>query len=105
MEQTIFNIALGLAAFSGGWVLTLLWAAIRELSNAVREIRRDVAFLSSNISKNYTRREEFREFVGHTREDAAAFKADMKGEFARLGDTLTVYFQKLDSHGSNNTCK
>ena len=58
--QQLFNIALGLAAFFGGWVLNNITKAIERLDNDVRQLP------TSYVSKDDYRRDidEIKEMLG-----------------------------------------
>jgi hypothetical protein len=59
-SQQLFNIALGLAAFLGGWVLNNITKAIERLDNDVRQLP------TSYVSKDDYRRDidEIKEMLG-----------------------------------------
>ena len=58
--QQLFNIALGLAAFLGGWVLNNITKAIERLDNDVRQLP------TSYVSKDDYRRDidEIKDMLG-----------------------------------------
>lgn len=58
--QQLFNIALGLAAFFGGWVLNNITKAIERLDNDVRQLP------TSYVSKDDYRRDidEIKDMLG-----------------------------------------
>ena len=59
-SQQLFNIALGLAAFLGGWVLNNITKAIERLDNDVRQLP------TSYVSKDDYRRDidEIKDMLG-----------------------------------------
>ena len=59
-SQQLFNIAVGLAAFLGGWVLNNITKAIERLDNDVRQLP------TSYVSKDDYRRDidEIKEMLG-----------------------------------------
>lgn len=59
-SQQLFNIAVGLAAFLGGWVLNNIAKAIERLDNDVRQLP------TSYVSKDDYRRDidEIKEMLG-----------------------------------------
>ena len=59
-SQQLFNIALGLAAFFGGWVLNNITKAIERLDNDVRQLP------TSYVSKDDYRRDidEIKDMLG-----------------------------------------
>jgi len=64
--QPAFNLALGLAAFCGGFILNKIWAALERLDNEARQ-----------LPKIYVSKEDYRE-------DIAAIKAMLAKIFDKL---------------------
>lgn len=82
MDQTIFNWAVGVAGFLGGWWLKVMWDAIKDMQKDMREIERE-------LPDNYVRKDDFREVVRE-------IKADMKEGFAKIDQTLNLIFKRLE---------
>lgn len=82
MDQAIFNWAVGLAGFLGGWVLKVVWDAVRDLRKDIRQIERDLPDI-------YVRKDDFREAVRE-------MKDTMRDGFNKMDGTMNVLFKKLD---------
>jgi len=83
MDQTIFNWVVAFAGACGGWVLKIIWDAITNLKDDIRQIERD-------LPEVYVRRDDFKEAVKE-------LKTDMKEGFNKVDATLALLFKKLDS--------
>lgn len=82
MDQTIFNWVIAFVGAVGGWVLKVIWDAIKDLQAEVREVDR-------HVSENFVRREDFRDAVKD-------MKSDMKEGFDKVDRTLGLLFKKLE---------
>ena len=82
MDQTLFNWVVGVCGFLGGWVLKVIWDAIKELKGDIRQIERD-------LPEIYVRKDDFKEAVRE-------IKQDMKDGFNKIDSTLGLIFKKLE---------
>lgn len=82
MDQTMFNWAVGLIGFLGGWVLKVVWDAVRDLRKDIRQIERD-------LPEVYVRKDDFREAVREMKET-------VREGFNKMDNTMNVIFKKLD---------
>jgi hypothetical protein len=82
MDQTLFNWVVGVCGFLGGWVLKVIWDAIKELKTDIRQIERD-------LPEVYVRKDDFKEAVRD-------IKQDMKEGFSKIDNTLGLIFKKLE---------
>jgi hypothetical protein len=82
MDQTLFNWVVGVCGFLGGWVLKVIWDAIKELKSDIRQIERD-------LPEVYVRKDDFKEAVRD-------IKQDMKDGFNKIDNTLGLIFKKLE---------
>ena len=82
MDQTLFNWVVGVCGFLGGWVLKVIWDAIKELKTDIRQIERD-------LPEVYVRKDDFKEAVRD-------IKQDMKEVFSKIDNTLGLIFKKLE---------
>ena len=83
MDQTLFNWVVGVCGFLGGWVLKVIWDAIKELKTDIRQIERD-------LPEVYVRKDDFKEAVRD-------IKQDMKDGFNKIDGMLGLLFKKLEN--------
>ena len=50
-DQTVFNIALAITGFLGGWVLKVVWDAVRDLQEADRNLVDKVNTIEIMVNK------------------------------------------------------
>lgn len=77
-HQTIFDIAIGITGALMGWVLTIVWGALKDLQRADKELAEKVASIEVLVAGRYITREEFNTVV-----NAVFTKLD------RIQDTLS----------------
>lgn len=77
--QTIFNILVGLSGAMGGFILKLIWDAIKGVQEADTSMASDIASLKVMVAGQYVTRADYR--------------ADMTG----IKDSLQRIEDKLDS--------
>ena len=82
MNQLVFNWAVALAGFLGGWALKVIW-------DSISEVRKDLKQMDTKMHEDFVRRDDFREAVRE-------IKMDMKEGFRSVNDTLGLIFKKLD---------
>ena len=82
MDQTLFNWVVGVCGFLGGWILKVIWDAIKELKSDIRQIERD-------LPEVYVRKDDFKEAVRD-------IKQDMREGFNKIDNTLGLIFKKLE---------
>lgn len=82
-SQFYFNIAVAVSGALGGWVLKVIWDAIRNLDVDVKQLGRE-------MHNDFVRREDFRESV-------ADVKQDMRAGFARVEEMLGAVFKRLEN--------
>jgi hypothetical protein len=83
MNQLVFNWAVALAGFLGGWALKVIW-------DSISEVRKDLKQMDSKMHNDFVRRDDFREAIRE-------IKSDMKEGFRSVNDTLGLIFKKLDN--------
>jgi hypothetical protein len=69
MNQLVFNWAVALAGFLGGWALKVIW-------DSISEVRKDLKQMDSKMHNDFVRRDDFREAIRE-------IKSDMKEGFRR----------------------
>jgi hypothetical protein len=87
--QDFFNIAIAVAGALGGWVLKVIWEAIKSVDRDVKELTRDV-------NNDFVRRDDFKESVAEIKTDMRDLRQDMKEGFGNVNTTLGLIFTKLD---------
>ena len=83
MDQNVFNIAVALSGVLGGWILKVIWDAIKELKEEVRDV-------DKHLNENFVRRDDFKDAIGE-------IKQDMREGFDKVDRTLGLLFKKLES--------
>ena len=82
MDQALFNWLVGLCGAIGGWVLKVIWEAIKDLKS-------DVKLVDCHLNENFVRRDDFKDAVRE-------MKDDMKEGFNKVDQTLSLLFKKLE---------
>jgi hypothetical protein len=83
IDQVIFNWAVAVAGFLGGWVLKVIWDAITDL-------KKDIRAMDTKMHEDFVRRDDFKDAM-------AEHKQDMQQGFREIKDLIGVLFKKLDS--------
>lgn len=87
-DQTLFNYALALCGALGGWVLKVVWDAVRDLQEADRSLVAKVNTIEIMVAGSYVTRDEF--------------KATITALFAKLDrieDKISTHIEKGSNHG------
>lgn len=82
-SQSIFNVAVAISGALGGWILKVIFDAIKTLDNDVKQLGREV-------HSDFVKREDFRESVMEV-------KSDMRHGFDRLEELIGAVFKRLES--------
>ena len=83
MDQVVFNWAIAIAGFCGGWILKIIWDAIQDL-------KKDVRAMDTKMHEDFVRRDDFKDAVREIKED-------MKDGFNKIDNTLGLLFKKLEN--------
>jgi hypothetical protein len=83
MDQVVFNWAVAIAGFCGGWILKIIWDAIQDL-------KKDVRAIDTKMHEDFVRRDDFKDAVRE-------IKDDMKDGFNKIDTTLGLLFKKLEN--------
>ena len=59
MDQTLFNIAVTITGFLGGWWLKVLWDAVKDLQSADKELAEKVGQIEILVAGSYMSRHDF----------------------------------------------
>ena len=95
MDQTIINwLFAGLGA-AIGWVLKVIWDAIKELKSDLRVIERD-------LPEVYVRKDDFRDSVSDIKQDLRDIRQDMKDNFQQMNATLSLMADTLNKKEDRN---
>jgi hypothetical protein len=81
--QALFNAALGIASFLGGWWLKVIWEALKELQRADKELADKVASIEVLVAGRYITREEFNVVVNRLFEKLDGIQNTVAGKADR----------------------
>lgn len=90
MDQTIINWLFAGFGASVGWLLKIVWDAIKELKTDMKQIERD-------LPEIYVRRDDFREAIANNKEAMQQLRTDVKDGFNKIDATLGLIFKRLES--------
>lgn len=95
MDQSIINWLF--TGFGGaiGWILKVVWDAIRDLKTDIRQIERD-------LPEVYVRKDDFKDAVQEMKNEMRDMRQDMKLGFKHVDDTLNIIFEKLNKKEDRN---
>lgn len=83
MDQAVFNIVVALCGALGGWVLKVIWDAIKELQGELRDV-------DKRMHEDFVRRDDFKDAIREIKED-------MRAGFDKVDSTLGLLFKKLEA--------
>lgn len=86
----VFNWAVAIAGFCGGWILKIIWDAIQEL-------KKDLRIIDTKMHEDFVRRDDFREAMNGVKADMVELKQDMKDGFTKLESMVNLIYKKIDS--------
>lgn len=81
-QQSLFDWVLGIGGLLVGWMLKLIWDAIREVKTEIRE-------LDAKVHQDFVRRDDFKDAISE-------MKTDMRNGFSKLDYMLNTLSKKLD---------
>lgn len=87
MDQTIVNWLFTGFGAALGWVLKVVWDAIKELKADMKQIERD-------LPEIYVRKDDFKAAMTDIRDEFKELKHDMKDGFDKMDNTLGLIFKK-----------
>ncbi|CAB5220348.1 hypothetical protein UFOVP236_34 [uncultured Caudovirales phage] len=79
----MFNIVVALCGALGGWVLKVIWDAIKELQGELRDV-------DKRMHEDFVRRDDFKDAIREIKED-------MRAGFDKVDSTLGLLFKKLEA--------
>ena len=59
MDQTLFNIAVTVSGFLGGWWLKVMWDAVKDLQSADKVLVEKVSSIEILVAGNYMTKSDF----------------------------------------------
>lgn len=90
MDQQIINWVFAGFGAAVGWVLKVIWDAIRDLKSDLREIEKD-------LPEVYVRKDDFKDAMKEVKDEMREMRQDMKVGFKHVDDTLGILFKRLDA--------
>jgi predicted nucleic acid-binding Zn-ribbon protein len=90
MDQAILNWLFAAVGTLTGWLVKVLWDAIKELKADMKQIERD-------LPEVYVRKDAFKGAVEDIKEDMREIRVDMKEGFNKIDNTLVLLFKRIDS--------
>lgn len=79
----MFDWIVGVGGVAFGWMLKVIWEAIRDVKTEVRQ-------LEQQVHQDFVRRDDFREAVSE-------IKTDMREGFKDVKDMMGLISKKLDN--------
>lgn len=89
MDQTIINWLFAGFGATIGWVMKVVWDAIKDLKADVKQIERD-------LPEVYVRKDDFKTAMIDVKDVVKEVRADMKEGFSKMDNTLGLIFKKLE---------
>jgi hypothetical protein len=89
VDQTLINWVFAGGGAAVGWVLKVIWDAIKELKADMKQIERD-------LPEVYVRKDDFKVAMTDIKDDFKELKHDMKDGFNAVNNTLNLIFKKLE---------
>lgn len=90
MDQTIINWLFAGFGAALGWVMKVVWDAIKDLKADVKQIERD-------LPEVYVRKDDFKTAMTDVKDVVKEARADTKEGFSKMDNTLGLIFKKLES--------
>lgn len=89
MNQELINWVFAGFGAAIGWIMKIVWDAMKDLRQDVKQIERDLPDV-------YVRKDDFREAVREMRETMREVRTDMKAGFSHVDVTLGGIFKRLE---------
>lgn len=86
-HQMLFNIAIGIAGFLGGWTVKVLWTSVSDLQKADADLATKVNGIEVLVVGKYVQRHEFDAMIGtlFAKLDKISDKLDGKADKGLVG--------------------
>ena len=95
MDQSLLNWLFAGFGAAVGWILKVLWDAIRDLKSDLRQIERD-------LPEVYVRKDDFKSAIAEMKTEMREMRQDIKASFVHVDTTLNVIFEKLSKKEDRN---
>lgn len=95
MDQSLLNWLFAGFGAAVGWILKVLWDAIRDLKSDLRQIERD-------LPEVYVRKDDFKSAITEMKTEMREMRQDIKASFVHVDTTLSVIFEKLSKKEDRN---
>jgi hypothetical protein len=89
MNQDVINWIFAGFGAAVGWIMKIIWDAVRDLRADVKQIERDLPDV-------YVRKDDFRDAMREIRDGMKEMRDDMKSGFQHVDSTLGVIFKRLE---------
>jgi hypothetical protein len=66
--QVLFDVAIGVIGVLGGWTLNTVWAAVKDLQQADKELAEKVGQIEVLVAGRYVTREDFNQVLNQVYE-------------------------------------
>lgn len=90
MDQQIINWLFAAVGAALGWILKVVWDAIKDLKADLRVIERD-------LPEIYVRKDDFKDVVHELKTEMREMRQDMKISLKHIDDTLGAVFKRLEA--------
>ena len=87
-SQNVFDWMVGVGGAVVGWMLKMIWEAIRDMRSEMKDLDRQ-------MHEDFVRRDDFKEAIQE-------IKADMREGFNKVDSTLGLLFKKLDQRNNKD---
>jgi hypothetical protein len=87
-SQNVFDWMVGVGGAVVGWMLKLIWEAIRDMRVEIKD-------LDKQMHDDFVRRDDFKEAIQE-------IKADMREGFNKVDNTLGLMFKKLEQRNNKD---
>lgn len=95
MDQQLINWLFTGFGAAIGWILKVVWDAIKDLKADLRVIERD-------LPEVYVRKDDFKDAIHEIKTEMREMRQDVKVGFKHVDDTLNVLFEKLNKKEDRN---
>jgi len=90
LDQQLINWLFTAFGAALGWILKVVWDAIKDLKADIRVIERD-------LPEIYVRKDDFRSAMLEIKTEMREMRQDMKVSFKHMDDTLGAVFKRLEN--------